>query len=119
MSGKGLGALGERLAEEYLRRQGYRIRARNHRTAMGEIDIVAEDGEEIVFVEVKTRLGGWSLMPEESVKPSKVARLERLATAYLEAEGLEERMCRIDVVAVLLDSGGNLLRLDHLRNAVY
>lgn len=119
LTGKRLGALGERLADEYLRRQGYRIRARNYRTALGEIDIVAEDGDEIVFVEVKTRLGSPSLTPEESVTPSKVGRLERLAEAYLMAEGLEERMCRIDVVAIVLDSMGRLLRLDHFRDAVY
>jgi putative endonuclease len=119
LDGKALGARGEELAARHLVGQGYRLLARNHRTRLGELDIVAEDGPEVVFVEVKTRVGGPNQQPEESVGAAKVSRLARLAEAYLLATDRQERMWRIDVVAVVLDRGGSLRRLDHLRNAVY
>ena len=119
LDSKALGVRGEELAVQHLVHQGYRLLARNHRTRLGELDIVAEDGPEVVIVEVKTRVGGLDRVPEESVGPAKVRRLERLAEAYLAATGRQERMWRIDVVAVVLDRAGVLRRLDHLRNAVY
>jgi putative endonuclease len=119
LDSKALGARGEELAARHLTDQGYRLLARNHRTRLGELDIVAEDGPEVVFVEVKTRLGSPDQVPEESVSVAKVRRLARLAEAYLAATERQERMWRIDVVAVILDRSGALRRLDHLRNAVY
>jgi putative endonuclease len=113
------GQRGERLAADYLARQGYRVLARNLRTPLGELDLVAQDGSEVVFVEVKTRVGGLTRTPEEAVDGRKVARLERLGESYLLSTGREDAMWRIDVVAVVLDSDGRLQRLDHLRNAVY
>jgi putative endonuclease len=119
LSRREAGQRGERLAAEYLSKQGYRVLARNHRTALGELDLIAQDGLEVVFVEVKTRVGGRSRTPEEAVDGRKVARLERLGESFLQSMGREEAMWRIDVVAVVLDSDGRLQRLDHLRNAVY
>jgi putative endonuclease len=116
---KELGARGETLAAEYLAGQGYRVLSRNYRSALGELDLVAQDGPELVFVEVKTRIGGQHIAPEESVSPSKAARLARLAEAYLSDRKRHDAMWRIDVIAVLLDGTGRLVRLDHLRNAVY
>jgi putative endonuclease len=118
LSRKDLGAQGEQLAAGHLVRQGYRLLARNHRTPLGELDVIAQDGPEVVFVEVKTRLDDESL-PEESVNPRKVGRLARLAEAYLVSEGRDESMWRIDVVAVVLDRRGQLRRLEHFKNAVY
>jgi putative endonuclease len=118
LSRKQLGTRGEQLAAGYLGRQGYRVLARNHRTPFGELDLVAQDGPELVFVEVKTRLDEHSL-PEESVNPTKVGRLARLAEYYLVSEGREDAMWRIDVVAIVLDGDGQLMRLEHLQNAVY
>lgn len=119
MERKRLGAIGEALAAQYLARQGYRVLARNRRTTLGELDLVVRDGGELVFVEVKTRIGGPDAVPEESVHPTKVARLVRLAESYLVAEDQEDAMWRIDVVAVVLDDAGQLRRLEHFRNAVY
>ena len=119
MSRKELGDRGEEFAARYLVRQGYRLLARNHRTSLGELDLVAEDGPEIVFVEVKTRFATLGAVPEESVNPGKVVRLTRLAEAFLAARGRENAMWRIDVVAVILGAAGELRRLEHLRNAVY
>ena len=119
LSRKQLGAHGEDLAAAYLQKQGYKVLARNHRTALGELDLVAEDGPEVVFVEVKTRLGSLEATPEESVGLAKVGRLTRLAEAFLGNRGRESAMWRIDVVAVVLNRSGKLERLEHLRNAVY
>ena len=114
-----LGALGEDLAARHLLEKGCRVLERNYRTRTGELDIIAEDGSEIVFVEVKTRVGGLDQVPEESVGGTKVRRLIRLAEGYLAATDQQERMWRIDVVAVVLDKAGELRRIQHLRNAVY
>src|SRR5512144_1403746 len=92
-----LGARGEEIAARHLATGGYRVIERNHRTSLGELDIIAEDGAEIVFVEVKTRVGGLSQVPEESVNAAKVRRLTRLAETYLATTGRSERMWRIDV----------------------
>jgi putative endonuclease len=115
---KDLGARGEELAARHLDRQGYRVLARNHRTSFGELDVIARDGKEVVFVEVKTRLDDESL-PEESVDLRKVGRIARLAEAYLMSEGGEEAAWRIDVVSVVLDHQGELRRIEHFKNAVY
>lgn len=119
LSRRELGQQGEALASDFLARRGYRVVARNHRTRFGELDLVVQDGPEMVFVEVKTRIGGDQTAPEESVSPAKARRLARLAEAYLMDHGREEMMWRIDVVAVLLDREGRLRRIDHLRNALY
>lgn len=94
------GRRGEDAAAEFLRRRGFEILARNVRTAFGEIDAVALDGEVIVFVEVKARRGGGGL---EAVDARKQRRLTRLAQAFLARAGWLGRAARFDVVAVASD----------------
>ncbi len=113
-----LGDVCERHAEQYLRRQGYLIVERNLRTRWGELDLIARQGDEIVFVEVKSRQAGAQTPPVESVTPAKVRRLVRLAEAYLEALGGEEPPWRIDVVTVVVDGWGRVLELTHIPAAV-
>jgi putative endonuclease len=112
-----LGQRGEELAVALLEEQGYVVRERNWRCQAGEIDIVAEDGGCLVFVEVRTRRGREYGTPEESVTPAKQARLVELAQTYLQ-EHRWEGDWRIDVVAVEMTSGGKLLRLELIKNAV-
>jgi putative endonuclease len=114
-----LARLGEDLAASHVARLGYRILARNFRIPRGELDLIAQDGPELVFIEVKTRIGGAELRPEEAVNLAKVARLTRLAEIYLQRFGHDDAMWRIDVVAVVLNSTGGVIRVEHLRNAVY
>lgn len=116
-SRKGLGALGERLAVAALEEAGMRILARNWRCGVGEIDIVAREGDVIALVEVKTRRGRASGTPEQGVTPAKQRKLCALAAAYLDASGWEG-LLRIDVVGVELDAAGRLLRVSHWREAV-
>ena len=95
-----LGLEGETRAEAALRDKGFRILARRWRCRIGEIDLIAEDGPWLVFVEVKARAGegfGW---PAEAVDRRKRGRLARVALAYLQAEDALERPCRFDVVEV-------------------
>jgi putative endonuclease len=113
-----LGAFGERLATAHLEAKGYRIRARNFRCREGEIDIVAEDGDTLVFVEVRTRRGDALGGPAESITAIKEARLVAVATAYVQTLSEPPADQRIDVVAVQLSPGGRLLAIDHIEGAV-
>ena len=113
-----LGRRGEQLAADYLDAQGLQILARNWRFhGLGEIDLVAQDGDSLVVVEVRTRRSHTFGSPEESITPAKQARLAALAAAYQD-EVQWPGPLRIDVVAVVVASDGRLERLSHLRNAV-
>ncbi|HEX4106830.1 MAG TPA: YraN family protein [Solirubrobacteraceae bacterium] len=116
---RGLGALGERLAAEHLERRGFVIVERNHRTARGEIDLIAHDGRTLVFVEVKTRRAG-SGPPLESVGPRKQRRVRRLAAQWLSETASRPRFreLRLDAIGVVVDSDGRLKSLEHLEGAM-
>jgi putative endonuclease len=99
-----LGQRGERLAERALVGRGYEILDRNWRCAAGEIDLIARDGDELVFVEVKTRRSTTYGHPFEAITAAKLARLRRLVAAWLAAGGsahLRAGRVRIDAIAVL------------------
>lgn len=95
-----LGFLGENLAVSELTRRGYAILDRRYRTRHGEIDIVADDGGTIVFVEVKARATGEFGSAAEAVTPYKQRRLASMAVDYLARRRLSDRPCRFDVVAI-------------------
>src|SRR6266581_880712 len=105
---QGLGRTGERLAAGELSRQGYRILEQNFRCSYGEIDLVAEDEHDLVFVEVKTRRGTAYGLPEEAVTLRKRRKLVEIATYYLDLHAASERAWRIDVIAVQLNQSGKL-----------
>ena len=112
------GALGERLAGEFLRERGYTIIENNYRCAEGEVDIVARDGDDLVFVEVRTKRSRRFGTPEESITAAKQEKLRAVAARYREThEGLPESW-RIDVVAIELDRRDQPLRTTLIRNAV-
>ena len=94
------GFLGENLAVSELTRRGYAILDRRYRTRRGEIDIVADDGGTIVFVEVKARATGDFGGGAEAVTPFKQRRLVSMAIDYLARRGLTDRPCRFDVIAI-------------------
>jgi putative endonuclease len=112
------GQAGEQLAAAWLERAGLRILCRNYRCVGGEIDLVAEDRGELVFVEVRTRRVGGMVSPEESVDARKRRRIVHTAEHYLQSTGGHDRAWRIDVVAVEVDRTGRVERLDHLRSVV-
>lgn len=109
-----LGRRGEDLAADYLSGLGLEIVERNWRCALGEIDIVAREGSETVFVEVKTRAGLGYGHPLESITVAKLARLRRLAGAWCEAHPGAFTGIRIDAVAVIAPRGEGVT-IEHLR----
>lgn len=94
------GRRGERIAARLLLQRGYRILARNFRARLGEIDLVAEEKDEIVFVEVRSRPRESARAALESVGERKRRRLVAVAQTYLAAHGLTDRHVRFDVVAI-------------------
>jgi putative endonuclease len=112
-----VGIHGEVLAARHLAALGLTVVDRNVRLPGGEIDLVAREADELVFVEVKTRIGNESTAPDLAVTAAKLARLERLAEAYLSRIDDEDAPWRVDVVAIVIERSGRVLRLDHLRGA--
>jgi len=113
---QGVGRHGERLAEAALRRAGLRIVERRFRSRHGEIDLVAELGELLVFVEVKTRRGTGYGMPAEAVTAAKRRHMVRAAEAYLQRRRCHDRACRFDVVEVHLGPD-DAARIEHIEDA--
>ncbi len=116
---KNLGDSGERVAALFLEQNGYKILQRSFRTRGGEIDLIAEDADGLAFVEVRMRRGGGMNVPEESLTPRKRARLVAMAQEYLSRhEEFAERAWRIDFVAVELEPGGKVKRVQVIKSAV-
>ena len=112
-----LGNRGERIAAKHLRRQGFRILARQHKCPLGELDLIAMDGACIVFVEVKTRRSDAAGRPIESVTLQKQRKLTQLALSYLKRHDLLEHQSRFDVVTVLWQAEKKNPVVEHFRNA--
>lgn len=100
-----LGKSGENYACLELERRGYAILERRYRTRAGEIDVIARDGEMLVFVEVKARRSARFGYPAEAVTASKQRRLVQMASFYILRKGLSNSRCRFDVVAVTFGTG--------------
>ena len=106
------GNKGEELAATYLEKKGYKIRERNFRTRFGEVDIICQDGQALVFLEVKTKIGHDFGEPEEMVNKRKLSQVKKMGEVYLQDKGLNVA-CRVDVVAIVLTSDGEVERLEH------
>ena len=109
-----VGAYGERCASAALAEAGLVVLDRNWRCRDGELDIVARDGDAIVFCEVKTRRSDAYGVPAEAVTPSKAKRIRRLAARWLAGSGLHPREVRFDVLAVSPQHSGPA-QVEHLR----
>jgi putative endonuclease len=112
-----LGERGEQRAARHLRRQGYKIVATRRRLRYGEIDIVAVDGQTVVFVEVKTRRADAGIRPIESVGHVRRQRMTRAAVAYLKSHGLLDYPARFDIVEVIWPPGARRPTIRHHQNA--
>ncbi len=109
-----LGRQGEELAAEFLSELGMIVMARNWRCDIGELDIVARDGECLVVCEVKTRSSAAFGNPVETVTGRKVKRMRRLALRWLEEHSIHAREIRFDIVGVLRMPGGSMA-IQHVR----
>lgn len=108
---KVLGKKGEKLVADYLKKQGCKILAKNYRTPFGEADIIAEDKEEIAFIEVKTRTSDSYGSPSEAVGKDKQQRYRRIAQCYWLQTGKEPN-ARFDVAEVWADG-----KIEYIKNA--
>lgn len=117
-----LGDWGEKQAVRFLVEKGYEIITTNYRCSYGEVDIVSMDGEELVFVEVRTRRPGNFGTPEESVSKHKLRRLMATCQVYLQISGQENKQWRVDLISVRLEKGRsknpNVERIDHLKHVL-
>jgi putative endonuclease len=109
------GSDGEQLACEYLALQGLHVVERNFRSHRGEIDIVAREGEYLVFCEVKCRESDEFGSPEHAVTAEKARQVRNVAEGYLAKNGIREQACRFDVVAIRFSGARGVL--NHIRNA--
>ena len=113
-----VGKLGEKAAQKFLKKQGYRIRETGFRCRQGEIDIVAQKKDCLVFVEVRTKSNLEFGTPEESITRAKKERLIASALTYTTTHQNIPSLWRIDVVAIELDDKGKTKRIELIENAI-
>ena len=118
MNRQKVGKLGEKLAQKFLKRQGYRIRETGFRCPHGEIDIIAQKKDHLVFVEVRTKISLDFGTPEESITRAKKEKLIALALTYTSTHQNIPILWRIDVVAIELDEKGKTRRIELIENAI-
>jgi len=118
MKRKELGDIGEELARKFLKKKGYRIRETNFRCREGEIDIIAEHKDYLVFVEVRTKTTSSFGSPEESVTSAKKEKLIASALAYMSSHKDLPDNWRIDFVGIELDQKGKATRIELIQNAI-
>jgi putative endonuclease len=110
-----LGKEGERIAEQYLKKKGYKLVERNYRCAAGEVDLIVLDRRVIVFVEVKTRTGHGFGTPLEAVQPRKQRKMMQAAQFFLSQKKLHQRDARFDVVGISWPAREPVI--EHVENA--
>ncbi len=111
-----IGRLGEQLAVHFLVQKGYVIRARNYWTRYGEIDIVAEHKETIIFVEVKAKTNVVHGEPFESATPQKLEKVMKACRLYVASYQLNDMFIRIDVIAIVLNIELHTANIKHFKN---
>ena len=107
-----IGKYGEDIAERFLKQKGYNIIVRNFSCRQGELDIIAENKEYLIFVEVKTRSNYLYGKPRDSVGKNKRRHMYKVAKYYLHIQGWEKRFVRFDVIEVYMEKG--LARVIHI-----
>lgn len=112
-----IGKLGEDIAIKYLEKHGYHILERNYRKPWGEIDIIAQQKDELVFVEVKAQNQEFEWRPEENITQHKKRQLSRIVATYLKANKIpEDQNWRVDVLAITLDFKTQNASVEHVQN---
>ncbi|MBF0280349.1 MAG: YraN family protein [SAR324 cluster bacterium] len=111
------GQTGEQLACEFLEKLQYRLLERNFRCPLGEIDIIAHQGEYLVFCEVKTRKGAGAIHPTAAITPKKIRKLRQLGLFYIQQKSLHQWQPRFDVIAIQLQHNKSP-EIEHFINAL-
>ena len=117
MTKHSIGMQGQEAAKLFLVRKGFKILKENYRLRSSEVDIIAKDGEYVVFVEVKFRKGLSHGLPRESVSRTKQKKIIKAAMHYIQASEKAEQDYRFDVVEILENGGG--LYANHIENAFW
>lgn len=112
-----IGRIGENLATKYLKEQGYKIIERNFMANQGEIDIIAKDKNEIVFIEVKTRTNNLYGKPIDSVNKPKQKHFTNTVEYYIYSKHLENEYVRLDVIEVYIKS--NKYKINHIKQIIW
>ncbi len=118
MKRRDTGILGEHIARDFLTRRGYRILKTNYRCPYGEIDIIAEHQDYLVFIEVRTKRSRKFGSPEESITPAKKKRMIATAWHYQQSLDNPASLWRIDTVAIELNQKGKPSRIELTENAI-
>jgi putative endonuclease len=111
-----IGRRGERLAEHYLVAQGAELLERNFHVQYAEVDLILRHEGELVAVEVKTRDVGDFEAPEEAIRGAQLRRIVRGLTTYAHDNDLLELPFRIDVILIVTETNGDILRFEHLKS---
>jgi len=117
-----IGQTGEKAAAQYLKNLGYKILALNYKNdsgrRLGELDIIAQQNDELVFVEVKTREYNkyGNTLPEENITPTKIHKMARIASSYLNQKGWQDHDYRFDAISVWLDLERKTAKIKHIKN---
>jgi putative endonuclease len=112
------GDFGERVAASHLEAKGYTILERNWSVREGEIDLIASRGNNLVFVEVRSKRGGNFGTPEESITGRKAEHVRAAAAAYVQQHPDAPSNLRIDAVVIELDAKGRVMRVEQIENAI-
>jgi len=118
MNRQEVGKLGEKMAQKFLKKRGYRVRETNFHCRGGEIDIVAQQRDCLVFIEVRTKRSLDFGTPEESITQAKKEKLIALALTYIDTHQNLPPLWRIDVVAIEVDDKGKTKRIELIENAI-
>lgn len=111
--------MGEEQAVAFLQRKGYRILAKNFRNRFGEIDIIAQDRDEIVFIEVKTRKNDNFGTPAEAVNEQKLRKITMVAADFMREQGLENIQPRFEVVSIVTNKTLELISNIHIDKSLF
>jgi putative endonuclease len=117
MERKKLGEMGEKIAAEFLKRQGYNILHQNYRCRFGEIDIVAKDNSSYVFIEVKTRRGLEYGRPIEAINKVKINRMLKTLQFYLKQYKIYNSNIRVDAMEIIVNNSKNI-EINHIKNII-
>jgi len=112
-----LGRIGEEIALDFLRKNGYRIIERNFRSLPGEIDLIAEEGKVKVFVEVKTRNSLAHGLPGDAITSRKKRHMVKAALSYIKKRGWTAQTYRFDIVGIIMNGKGKVRNIEIIRNA--
>ncbi|MFC1553858.1 YraN family protein [candidate division KSB1 bacterium] len=115
---KAIGETGEKIARKYIKKAGMKLLEKNFRALRGEIDIIAKDEDQLVFIEVKTNSTDHDISPEMRVNFAKQKQINKVAQMYIQQKNCIDMDCRFDVIGVKLHQKGKH-EINHIKNAFW